>query len=80
MAGKSHPGPAAPFPDPVNDWSHAVTAGTIIYSSSALVIRGVKEPPGRRNLSKRSVYENGYIYSLVLRESSHRDGFVAHLH
>lgn len=76
LAGKSHPHPSAP-PDPVNDWSHAVTAGTIIYSRSALVIKGCEGAPREKEFVQKECLWNGYIYGLVLHESSHRDGFVA---
>lgn len=51
LAGKSHPPP--PFPDPVNDWSHAVTAGTIIYSHSALVIKGCEGAPREKEFVQK---------------------------
>lgn len=50
--------------DPVNDWSHTVTAGTIIYSRSALVIKGVWRSPQGEGICPKGVFMKMDIFTV----------------
>lgn len=53
--------------NPLQPYEWLMPQSVLLQFTAALLwsLRGVKEPPGSRNLSKRSVYERGYVYDLL---------------
>lgn len=81
LAGKSDPPPS--LPDPITDRSHAVTAGTIIYSRSALVVKGCEGAPGEKEfVQKECLWKWIYLRFSAPWELTQRRFLLltAHLH